>query len=39
MEPNITQLNALNTAINKVDKGNADVLKVLYDKLVILYEE
>jgi len=35
-KPNMAQLNALYCAIKQVDKGNADVLKGLYDKLMSL---
>ena len=35
-KPNMAQINALSAAIKQVDKGNADVLKGLYEKLIEL---
>ena len=35
-KPNMAQINALWSAIKQVDKGNADVLKGLYIKLLEL---
>ena len=35
-KPNMAQINALSSAIKQVDKGNADVLKGLKQKLMEL---
>lgn len=35
-KPSMAQINALSSAIKQVDKGNADVLRGLYDKLLEL---
>jgi len=35
-KPSMAQINALLAAIKQVDKGNADVLKGLYNKLMNL---
>lgn len=35
-KPNAAQLNALHSAIKQIDKGNADVLTNLYNKLMEL---
>ena len=34
--PNMAQINALSAAIKQIDKGNADVLRGLYNKLMNL---
>jgi len=35
-KPNMAQINALSAAIKQIDKGNADVLRGLYKKLLEL---